>query len=366
MNTLKSKFMYNKNKYYIWVFLIISVCTSMACHNENGNEYKGLETRIISEYPVNMSLDKGHLLPINPYGSVDFIGIDSLAIFKIGDGEYLWKIVNLNNPNETCYLFRRGHGENEFSELPASERAFVTDSALYCDFYAPDKRIFYRYNLSASLKQRIPCLEEKKEIKSSDNLQTLYKLADESFFAIKYLGHNGFIRGIWMDGNFKECQGLGNLNKMTVANDINTLASVKGINPFTNMIVEAMIRMHQINLYSVSGDRSLTLSVGDKLQDAIQVDQTSKQFLKKGFANVTCYPDYFIAVYINTSLENFLRRQSGNSQLLVFDWNGYPLAQINVPHMITSSYIYHDKLFILTANDEFYQYDAPKFKQNAF
>lgn len=211
-----------------------------------------------------------------------------------------------------------------------------------------------------SFQKRTPYFEDKEEMKSSDNFQTLYKLPEGDFFAVMRIANHGFRRGIWKEGHFSECKGLGNINDMTVKEDINTLASVKCMSPSSDKVVEAMIRMHQINLYSVSENKSLTLSVNGKLQDVKNIDGASRRFLKKGFGNVTPYPDYFIAVYINASMGDFFKGSSGQSQLLAFDWKGTPLAKITVPHTVANAYIYDGKLFVLTTNEEFYQYDAPQ------
>lgn len=351
--------MLNKIKILYGLFTIICAYSIVACGNGGGNEYKCQETRIISDFPVNINLDKGHLLPVNPYGCVDFIGVDSLVIFKIYNGDYLWNVVNLNNTEAKCNLFSLGHGENEFTALPISERAFVTDSALYCDFYSPEQNTFYRCNLSKSFDLHSPCLEIKEDVGSFETFQTLYRLQDNTFFAVRYIGHNGYSRGILNRDGFIECDGLGNLNKMTVEENINTLSSVRCVNQSVNTVVEAMIRMHQINLYSISDGKSLTLSVDGELQDAKEIDQTSKSLLKKGFGNVSCYDDYFMAVYVNSSLVDFLKASEGQSQLLVFDWDGVPLARISLPHMAANAYIYDNHLFVLTTDGDFYQYDKP-------
>lgn len=128
---------------------------------------------------------------------------------------------------------------------------------------------------------------------------------------------------------------VGNLNQLCAEEDINTLAAVRALNQERMMVAEAMLRLNQINLYSLDSDSSKTLCVGDELTDVMEVDSRLKINRHKYYGYIVPGKDYFVALYNNVSYKAYFEGV-GESQLQFFSWDGQPLLCVNLPYMVTS------------------------------
>lgn len=343
--------------------LIVAGCSS------SSDEQKLLcnEVNFIDAFPKEVELEAIRPLSLDLAGCVDVFSIDTLMIFKMMNGEYFWKVYSLNNNRFLGHFLAKGHGDNEFVSLPCSEMVMQTDTALLCDFWCPPKKTWYRCNLTKTIERnRLVCLQEKR-FEQYDNLNFVVSLSDTSFYFLKDNDFVGYVRSLYVDGVEHEIDHIGNLNRMRIKEDINTLSAVRCVSRNRMMVAEGLLRLNQINLYSLKTDSSKTLCVGTELDNVDEVDRRPKKLRHEYYGNILSYDDYFVALYHDVSAIDYLTGM-GTSELQFFDWSGRPLLCLKLPFMASSFFIYQNRyVYVFSGMSEeemMYKYDCGEILQS--
>lgn len=342
-----------------FAFTFLLLITGCSSYNEETLQCN--EVEYIREFPKEISLENVDPLPLDLAGCTEVYGIDSLLVCRIPEGEYLWKVYSLRDYQLLGQLLGKGHGHDEFVESCIPDQSFRTDTALFCEFWSSANGTWYRCNLTQSLHSGHIVWDRKKQFKDSDLIHTNMCLNDSLFFMVKYNGYAGYIRSLWVDGTVKDMDHVGNLNQLCAEEDINTLAAVRALNQERMMVAEAMLRLNQINLYSLDSDSSKTLCVGDELTNVMEVDSRLKINRHKYYGYIVPGKDYFVALYNNVSYKAYFEGV-GESQLQFFSWDGQPLLCVNLPYMVTSFFISENKYLYVFSNggeeEVMYKYDC--------
>ncbi|MDE6158654.1 MAG: hypothetical protein K2F69_00920 [Bacteroidaceae bacterium] len=341
--------------------LFITILFVAGCSSHNEQTLQCNEVNYVQEFPHEVNLEGIKPLPLNLVGCVDMKPADSLLIFKVDEGEYFWKIYSLNSNGFIADMLPRGHGDMEFASLPHSESVIPTDSALYCDFCDDARQTLFRCDLTRTLQQGRLALEPKFSYRKYEGAYPAVSLSDTSVYIKENVGSDGYIRFMLVNGERQDFAGIGNLNTVRVKENLNTLSAVTCINRKRMMAVEAMLRMNQINVYSLQSDSSFTICVGEKLDDVNEVDGLSKRMRRKYYGSVVTYDNYFVALYQGTSMSDYIQGK-GKSSLQFFDWKGNPLLCIKLPMVATSFYIKDNSdLYVFSsmeAEEALYKYDC--------
>ena len=325
------------------------------------------EIEYIKGFPKEVSLKETVSLPLDLTGCTEVYGLDSLLICRIPEGEYLWKVYSLHNLQCMGNLFGKGHGHNEFVESFIPDMSICTDSALFCEFWSYSNGVWYRCNLTESLRLKEIVWDNKKQFQNNDLINTNIYLNDSTFFMVRYNDYLGYIRSLCVNGSVQDISHIGNLNDLSVEEDINTLSAVRCVNRERMMVAEGMLRLNQINLYSLNSDSSKTLCIGDHLMDVVETDKCPKIKRHKYYGYILSYEDYFVALYQNISYKKYFEGD-GNSQLQFFTWEGKPLLCINLPYFITSFFISKGRYLYIFSNggeeEVMYKYDCGEILQS--
>jgi len=341
----------------------------MGCTSSHDNKnLQCNEVRFIDGFPKEVELGKPTALPLDLSGCVDVFAIDSLMVFKSAEKDFLWTVYSLNSLKPIKQLLRRGHGHDEFFSLPSCEFTMRTDSALYCDFWRSSDKAWYRCDLTKTLEQDSVVWSGRKNLGKYGNVCDAYALTDTSFFLIKYKDYTGFKRNLCINGVMQELTNIGNLNEVSIKNDINTLSAVRCVNRERMKVAEGMLRLNQINLYSLLSGNSLTLCVGDELSDVNGVDDRPRNLRHEFYGMMQSYDDYFVALYQDVSAIDYWLGK-GTSQLQFFDWEGRPLLCMDLPFMATSFFIHQNRYVYVFSSVEreeaLYRYDCGKYLEAA-
>lgn len=351
----------NKSYFLFVAVLFVAVLFVAGCSSRNEQTLQCNEVNYIQTFPVEVSLDKIEPLSLDLIGCVDMEPADSLIIFKVLDGEYFWRIYSLNSNTFITELLPRGHSNMEFVDLPYSESILQTDSALYCDFCDDARRRLLRCNLTRTLEQGKLDIEHIFDYKKYERLRSAISLSDTLIYMKTGIGIGGNTRFMLSNDKKQELTNIGNLNAVQIKKDPNTLSAVTRINRKRMMAVEAMLRLNQINVYSLQSDSSLTICVGKKLSNVRKMDACPEQLRHEYYGNVMTYDDYFVALYYDTSIMDYIQG-NGKSSLQFFDWNGNPLLCIHLPITATSFYISQDRyLYVFSTmevKETLYKYDC--------
>ena len=137
----------------------------------------------------------------------------------------------------------------------------------------------------------------------------------------------------------------------------NILGTNFGCNRELGRMVEASVMLNTIYLYDFDGIFSRIISYGGPPSDPLQLEQVGIENLPCVYQSVRAFPHCFVALYRGDKLINPLGKKSA---LQFFDWEGSPLAEVEVPILASSFDIDFagKKLFALeTSSEKLYCYD---------
>lgn len=322
-------------KKYIFLLLLPLL---FSCSEEAEPVYMKCGTvEYVDEFPKTLDIKEADLkqLNIDLSGCVDFFLADNLLICKFTEQDYFWHVYSLKDLSMVGKLLRKGHGRHETMFVPGSEFVNISDSAVTCDFLS-DENDFLRCNLTKSIATGQLCVDEINTGAKLDDASYISALKDSAYFVINYNGL-GRRREILKGGHAKEIGNIGNLNKVQVSEDANTIAFVTYVNKQKGMVAEAMLCLNQINLYSLldSAHQNKTICLGKELMNVSKIDNMSRRKRKWTLSKVKSYSDYFAVLYQNAT-ERELYDSDRESFLLVFKWDGTPVLKIRIPFMASS------------------------------
>ena len=333
------------------------------------------EVVYIEQFPKVFKLHNGIPVDLDMIGTLSLFIHDSLLIVTARDNEGMWSFFSLPEHKYLGKYFTKGNGPNEFLSVPWVEnQSFFEDCgqlfAIVYDFHSGKS---YKMNISETLQNKSLSM-----IKTDYLLpRTLFNfsIVDTTTFFCKEVSedHTQQIRYILsVDGKKKHSRNLEKLNSASVqqGKNINILSTGIGINTHRKRIVEVCIALNQINLYSLDDFFGKTICVGSKqeIDNIGNIQLVDKWERAYTYMNINTHPNFFGALYLNEIERNYQQGSSKNPIIQFFDWDGNPLAEVQLDRMITSYAIdfIHGFLYTLNYNaeDEIYRYDIHDILEN--
>lgn len=358
-------------KKVLLLFLLLSVCT--ACNRgtsypEPSQDYMVLDQiEYVNEFPVNLNLpDEGLDTGLDIIGIQNFQVIDSLLLICQSSSQGFWRFYSLNDHKLLGKMLSIGQGPNEF-RYPVSSGNYYTmeeeNGNLFAMILDQYKGGVYRLNITESLESGQVNMEFfPKGFTSS----IVYACAiDDEAFLCREIAEDGRHQNLYVMKNGEKSipDVLEKLNRATVdaENDGFTFNMVSAlIRRKRNLFVEVPLYLNYINLFSLDGKTSKTLCVEDELMKISSVTDKSEPLRKSTYTAIKAFNDFFGAAFYN---HTWMERDLGikkSSQIQLFDWNGKPLAAINVNRIVTSFDIdfTRGELYLFSSSDdEFVKYD---------
>lgn len=358
-------------KKVLLLFFLLSVCT--ACNRgpsypEPSQDYMVLDQiEYVKDFLVSIDLpDKGKDTGFDIIGIRNFQVIDSLLLICQSSSQGFWKFYSLNDHKLLGKMLSIGQGPNEFRYPVSSGNYYSIEEekgnlfAMILDQY---KGGVYRLNITESLKSGQENLDYfPKGFTSS----IIYACAiDDEAFLCREIAEDGTHqnRYVLKNGTKTIPDVLEKLNRATVDaendgftfNMISALIKRKG-----DLFVEVPLYLNYINLFSLDGKTAKTLCVEKSLTRISSVTSKSEPLRTSTYTAVKAFDDFFGAAFYN---HTWMERDLGikkSSQIQLFDWNGKPLAAINVNRIVTSFDIdfTRGELYLFSSSDdEFVKYD---------
>ena len=331
-------------------FLMLLILFISCREVDTNNTISCSKIQQIEEFPQEREMKEVGNLPIDISGCVDMFHVDSLLICMMDNSDCFWKVISLNSMKTLCNIVPKGHGKNEFARLPRREMAFSHHDSLYVSFYDQGRNTIVTCNLTESIKRNQTVVNTKK-ISVNDDIANIFEINDSTYYIIKNRLNRGFARYLLQKGN-KIPVSPGNLNEVLADEELNILSAGREINPQKTIIVEAMLRLNQINMYSLNEDFSVTLMMEPELQSVSAIEKTMKPMRKKYFGPIYTAEEWFAVLHYNTTLKDFFERTNKCSDILFFDWKGNPLLKLKIPMQVTSFFVYNHSLYVLTDSGE--------------
>ena len=322
-------------------FLIIS-CS----HSSSPSNYMVFENvRYVTAFPKTFSLD--NTLEVN-LDSIDIIGIndfciyDSLLILSTTDREGLWSFVSLPDYVFIGKFFTLGQGPYEFTQSPYvgsnKVKFFKEKEELFAAIYHFNKGMLYKMNISESIKNKRLNIYTLKD--SLPPILFNFVMIDSTTFFCKELNNmqTQQIRYILDMGKKNIPPHLEKLNLAAIEKDedFNLLSTSTKHNINKNIIIEAPTDLNYINMYSVDGSFSKTICIGKKLDNIGKIQEKEKGDRMYTSADLRLFLKFWGVVYINEDNKTYQIKRRQLPNILLFDWNGEPLAKIKLNQFITS------------------------------
>lgn len=331
--------------------LIVCSFVLQACDDFVSQHLSFDDVTYVSDFPKRVELDEGNLIDLDLMGCVDFFGNDSVLVFKMMGLEKHWKVCSIFDLSEGMELLKKGNGPDEFVNMPGDE--YFRQDENVCQVWSSDDRKIYQIDFSASLKEGNLHLDTTFRVPIDEMVLNCASINDSSFFTVLYQ-FNSYRRCLLKEGDLQDLEHLKVINDVHIYKDLNSMAAIRRYEKSQNKVVEALLHLNQINLYSLDDETfAKTICVGKSLTDLGRIDNSSKRSWVKYYGDVFTTSEYFAALYFNASRKEFLSGKVQETDIQVYDWDGNPLLNITVPYQIESFFIHRNKdLYVLSTKGE--------------
>ncbi|MFI3262282.1 MAG: hypothetical protein R3Y26_05180 [Rikenellaceae bacterium] len=326
--------------------LVMFSCNQPSDYITNNN------VKYIKDFPANKTFDHASPIDIDLRGVVNFFIAGEHIYLQHLSGNRFWSVYSINDKKHVVDLLDKGSSRLEFTDLPSCEDIYEIDSVLYCNVKKPSESKIMQINLTESILEKKTVI---KELANFDNvsgfISNCFQINDTSFFISNSRDYKSVKRFALENNkrvNLKQCEYL---NTPVINEDMNTLSAIRTYNRSQNMVAEGMLRLNQINVYSLDKDNSYVICVGDELSDYLDVDRTSKRQLKKYYGHIYSNDKYYALLYHNKPLKSYLDYNS-ESYIQFFSWEGAPLSEIKFTFPVTAFSVKGNDLYVLSLNKD--------------
>jgi hypothetical protein len=319
----------------------------------------------VEKFPQTFTLDHPVEVETDVIGIRDLFIYDSLLVLSTTDAEGLWSFLSLPGLGFEGKFLTIGNGPYEFFQSPWVNRAkfFEEEGTRYAGIYNFMKGELYKVNIDASIRSR-----ELSISKLNDSLpKSLFDFAmiDSANYFCKEISprETQQIRYFLEAGEKIVPPHLEKLNSASVGEggDFNILATITKIDAGRNLVVEMPASLNYINLYSPDGSFGKTICIGDKLDNIGKIQDKPRWSRKFTFAHTMLYAQFWGVVYWDIDMKTYDGQQGTSSSILLFGYDGTPLAEIKFDTFVTSFDIDFANGELYTLNhqaDAFCKYDV--------
>ena len=267
--------------------------------------------------------------------SIDAIGNESLKVLDsvliVGHVDH-WSFFSLEDERFLGTCLSRGQGPDEFLKIPkpGAVTFYTKNDTLVGLLPDPLRHRIMSFNISRFLYDGKVCLKPYDvsylnsgtwEVIAMDTTSVLFTMPN--FTATQQL------RMIGRGDSVMELPVAKPLNAVEVSNgdDMNILSQIIRYSPTNRKVVEGMISLNAINLYSVDSDWGKTLCVGKELWSVTSVENTSRFMRIYTYGGLSCWDAGFGALWVNRDEISFQQGHADSSVLHFYNWEGYPVAK---------------------------------------
>lgn len=346
------------------IFTAISAFFLTSCDSE----YRSVSlphTEYINHFPLDTLVNGEPSVYQELIGVKSIEIIDSLMIFDIDGNEYFWEIRNMLNPTISKYLLKKGEGPDEYLSAPTSLTKINFSDSLSFSAWDYTRQVLL---LGKTWVADDGCPEVsllKKEYKQLKDAKYVLPLNDSTLYVCLHdFNNGGFKRGLFKSGRFTSLKNMGTFEADFSDLNPSNISFIPTLNQEGTNVAEAMIRLNQINLYSLT-DTLLrtTLTTSDKLDNINKVENMNSKDIIRRYTDVKSYDNLFIALYQGVSRKDFSEGEC-MSEFQVYDWNGKPVCRIKTDKCISSFAVdKNGKLLGLDINSEsetIFSWDLPE------
>jgi hypothetical protein len=323
------------------------------------------EVKYIKEFPQSFTLQNKSEVNIDLIGMKSFVVYDSIMIVSTGDSNGIFSILSLPECKDLGSFLTKGDGPFEFIWPPSvNNMKLVRENGRL-------RAIIYDFQKGKLLKVDIDKLIKDKEVSMEISKKSLppflfnLVMMDSTSFFCKRVNdiHTQQIRYILNNNDTITTPIMQRFNQASIREreDINTLGTMTKINFDKKLIVEMPVRLNYLNIYSLDGTWGKTICVGDELYDMEKLQDKDVWDRIYTYADLRLFDNFWGVVCIDEDQKTYQIGRKKLPSILLFDWQGEPLAELKLEHFITSFDIDFKNGVLYTMDvhsDEFYKYDV--------
>jgi len=320
----------------------------------------------VKDFPREVQLSGKEAVDSDVIGIKNFAIYDSIIVFSTEGLEHLWFFNALPSLSPLGSFLKIGQGPFEFVRPPSvgSDLSFKREDgdlrAYIYDFY---RGKVLNMNVDRSIKS--------KNLEISVFKDTIppflfdFAVVDDSTYYGKEINpdHTGQIRFVEKNGKRTYPDFLERINasRISKGEDFNILSTGSGFNPVNGRIVEAPTELNFINIFSLDGSFVRTVCPGTKADNIEKIARTNREDRIYSFEDLRLFDVFFGVVQIDEDRKTNHTGRKKLPNILLFDWDGNPLAKWKLDHHITMFDIdmLNGHLYTFDVHsDEFFRYDV--------
>jgi hypothetical protein len=319
--------------------------------------------RYVDKFPQTFQVNHSSEIELDIIGIQDFHIHDSLLILKTTDKDGFWAFLSLPNYDFLGKFITKGDGPYEHIFSPKIGDIFNEGENLFITVYDHQKAKSYKMNITESVISKELSISKLNDSLPRNTIFNFLRIDSATFFCKEI--NNSLTqqtRFILENGEEKTPPVLEKLNLASIKEheDFNILATVILYDSDRKIIVEMPAGLNYINMYSLDGSLAKTICVGDKLDNIGRIQEKARWNRMYTFANLRLFENFWGVLHINESYVIYQTKRIKLPSIMLFDWNGEPLAELNLNRFITSFDIDFRNGYLYTLDvhtDEFYKYD---------
>lgn len=323
------------------------------------------DVEYVSTFPETITLSNRIDPEIDIIGINDFCVLDSMIAFSIKSRDSLWTFISLPDYTPLGSFLTSGDGPFEFIQPPrvSFKTSFYRENGqLFAGIYDFQKGKLLKMNVNASLDSNALQISMLKD--SLPSFLFSFIMIDSVRYFCKEVNNEQTqqIRYI-REGNKQTIPSvMQQLNQVQVNEneDINIISAITKMNAENAMVVEMPIGLNYINMYSLDGSFGKTICIGDELDDIKDIEDKVRWDRIYTYADLRLFEDLWGVVSINEDMKTYQTGRKKLPSILLFNWDGKPLAELKLTHFITSfdiDFAAGDLYTFDVHTDEFFKYD---------
>lgn len=335
-----------KNSSLFFPIIIVSMAFVMSCsedrHSVPSNSMVFQDNvEYVDDFPVTLTLDEGEKLE-KPYSATSMCILDSIILMANGRGDE-GCIRGFTYPGMEFIgqfgLVGRGPGEFDFNSGFTFRTVVTNEDGVNYYIREDGKGNVLKINIDSSLKNSVTDY-----VVVQDSIPPVvpgYLYIDDSTYMLGNFSGYDIERFVYRNGVNINSDVVEMLNESAAmhSNDgynYNILSVLRRYNKDLGLVIEAPIMLNAINIYSLDGTVAKSICVDEDVDDVDEVQNLDIAYYPTTFTDIRLYPDFFAVAYLGDTEMSIQTTRDKLPQLMLFDYEGKPIADIKIPYHITN------------------------------
>jgi hypothetical protein len=321
------------------------------------------DVEYVNTFPKIFKLQNNQTVDIDIIGIKGFAIYDSLMILSTGNKKGFLSFISLPDYNHYGDFLTIGQGPLEFlfPVFASKIKLLKEDNHLFAYIYDMQKGDILKMDIDKSVQTQKAQIFKKTSI--SPFLTNFIMIDSSKYFCKELYNNQTQQRRYMLDNDVKitpDFMQKLNLSTLKSNENLNILSTNTKFNSDEHIIVEAPVNLNYLNIYSLDGSFGKTICIGNKLDNIDKIQDIVEWKRIETFGDLRVFNDFFGVLVIDEDKKTYQTKREKLPFILLFNWNGEPLAKLQLSNFITSFDIdfINAQLYTLDVfSDDFCRYD---------